>query len=146
MPNSPATQSPLDAANHIKEESARATDGADARCDDSTDGEFPVTQPLAQIVLTTCPADAAERLAHGLVEARLAACVNIVPAVRSVYRWRGAVETADEVLLIIKGNSAHFEAIEAHIRAAHPYELPELIAVPVVAALAAYVSWLNHPE
>lgn len=105
-----------------------------------------MTQQLAQIVLTTCPADAAERLARGLIEARLAACVNIVPGVRSVYRWRGAIETADEVLLVIKGNSEQFGAIEAHIRAAHPYELPELIAVPVVAGLAAYVSWLNHPE
>ena len=139
-------QSPFDAANHIKEESARATDAADIRCDGPTDLEFPVTQPLAQIVLTTCPADAAERLARGLVDARLAACVNIVPAVRSIYRWRGAIETADEVLLVIKGSSAHFSAIEAHVRATHPYELPELIAVPVVAGLAAYVSWLNHPE
>ena len=105
-----------------------------------------MTQQLAQIVLTTCPADAADRLARGLVEARLAACVNIVPGLRSVYRWRGAIETADEVLLVIKGGSDQFHAIEAHIRAAHPYELPELIAVPVVAGLAAYVSWLNHPE
>lgn len=105
-----------------------------------------MTQQVAQIILTTCPADVAERLGRGLVDARLAACVNIVPAVRSVYRWRGAVETADEVLLVIKGSDAQFAAIEAYIRAEHPYELPELIAVPVVAGLAAYVSWLNHPE
>lgn len=105
-----------------------------------------MTHPLAQIVFTTCPADAAERLAHGLVTAGFAACVNIVPSIRSVYRWRGAVETADEVLLIVKGATANFAAIEAYIRAEHPYELPELLAVPVVAGLAAYVSWLNHPE
>lgn len=105
-----------------------------------------MTQQLAQIVLTTCPADAASRLARGLVEKGLAACVNIVPALHSIYRWRGAIETADEALLVIKGNAAHFDAIETYIRAEHPYELPELIAVPVVAGLAAYVSWLNHPE
>lgn len=105
-----------------------------------------MTQPLAQIVLTTCPADAAPRLAHGLVEQGLAACVNIAPSVQSIYRWRGAIEIADEALLVIKGNAAHFAAIESYIRAHHPYELPELIAVPIVAGLAAYLSWLNHPE
>lgn len=105
-----------------------------------------MTQHLAQIVFTTCPADAAERLAQGLVNANLAACVNIVAGLRSVYRWQGAVETADEVLLIVKGASANFAAIENYIRAEHPYELPELLAVPVVAGLAAYVSWLTHPE
>ena len=105
-----------------------------------------MTQQPPQIVLTTCPADAAEGLARGLVEQGLAACVNIIPAVHSIYRWRGTIETASEALLVIKGNAAHFAAIEAYIRAHHPYELPELIAVPVVAGLAAYTSWLNHPE
>lgn len=95
------------------------------------------------LVLTNLPTvSAAESLASALVEARLAACVNRLPAVQSVYRWQGKIETADEITLLIKTTQAHYAAIEAAIRARHPYELPEVIAVPVTAGLPAYLQWI----
>lgn len=100
-----------------------------------------------QIVLCTCPtSQVADALAHALVHAGLAACVNIVGPLRSVYRWQGQIESAEEHLLVIKAAAAQFPAIEALIQAQHPYELPEVIAVPVVAGSAAYLSWLSNPD
>ncbi len=84
----------------------------------------------------------AEALAERLVGAHLSACVQIVPAVRSVYRWNGAVERADEVQLQIKSRASLFSAIEALFRAHHPYELPELVAIPVSAISRDYLAWL----
>jgi periplasmic divalent cation tolerance protein len=106
-----------------------------------------VTDAPCQIVLTTCPdAASAERLARILVEEGLAACVNILPPMRSIYRWKGKIEDASELLLVIKSAAAHFPAIRDRLRALHPYELPEIIAVPIVDGLPAYLAWLNHPE
>ncbi len=100
-----------------------------------------------QIVLCTCPTDeVAKGLAQGLVELGHAACVNILPSIQSIYRWRGQVETAEELLLVIKASSAKYPAIEAYIRQNHPYELPEVVAVPLVAGLPAYLAWLKNPE
>ena len=87
-------------------------------------------------------ADSAERLASVLIEQRLAACVNVQAAGTSVYRWQGKVETATEVPVWIKTTRAHYAALEAAILAHHPYELPEIIAVPVVAGLPAYLAWV----
>ncbi len=96
------------------------------------------------IVLTTLPDQAAaETLARQLVEARLAACVNVLAPCRSVYRWQGAVETADEVPLLIKTSSTCYPALEAGIRRRHPYQLPEVIALPVVAGLPEYLAWVT---
>ena len=78
------------------------------------------------------------------VEERLAACVNVVPGVRSVYRWHGAIETADEALLVIKTTAAAFDALAARVRALHPYSLPEVVAPPLAAALAAYLAWVEE--
>lgn len=101
----------------------------------------------AQVIFCTCPdAAVAERLATGLVTDGLAACVNILPAMRSVFKWRGAVENASEHMLIVKGASSAYPAIEAYLRSQHPYELPEIIAVSVVAGLPAYLSWLTNPD
>jgi periplasmic divalent cation tolerance protein len=95
------------------------------------------------LVLTNLPdAASAEVLAHALVDARLAACVNVMAPCRSVYRWQGAVEAADEVPLLIKTTAACYAALEAAIRAQHPYELPEVIAVPVTQGLPDYLAWV----
>ncbi|HEU4813169.1 MAG TPA: divalent-cation tolerance protein CutA [Xanthomonadaceae bacterium] len=91
----------------------------------------------------TCPdADSAARIADALVEARLAACVNQVPGLRSVYRWEGAIERADEVLLVAKTTADRLDALTARIRELHPNELPEVIAFEVAGGLAAYLDWV----
>ena len=84
----------------------------------------------------------AQALARALVERRLAACVNVLPAVQSIYRWNGAVEEAAEVTLLIKTTAPRYAELEQAIRALHPYELPEVIAVPVSAGLPAYLGWI----
>jgi len=97
----------------------------------------------ALLVITNCPDQAcAETLATPLVELRLAACVNVLAPCRSVYRWQGAVESAAEVPLLIKTSGERYAALEAEIRARHPYELPEIIALPVDRGLPAYLQWL----
>ncbi len=95
------------------------------------------------IVLTNCPdAEVADRLARTLVEQKLAACVNRLPAVDSVYRWQGAIERAVEVPLLIKSTRERLPEIQEAIRALHPYEVPEIVAIPVVAGLPAYLRWV----
>ena len=95
------------------------------------------------LVLTNLPDQpSAEALAKALIEARLAACVNILAPCRSVYRWQGAVESADEVPLLIKTTAERYNDLEAAIRAAHPYELPEVIAVPVTHGSPDYLGWI----
>lgn len=95
------------------------------------------------IVLTNCPdAEVADRLARTLVEQKLAACVNRLPAVNSVYRWQGSVERAVEVPLLIKSTRERLAEIQEVIRALHPYEVPEIVAIPVVAGLPAYLRWV----
>jgi len=95
------------------------------------------------LVLTTLPDQTtAETLASALVESRLAACVNILQPCRSIYRWQGTVETADEVPLLIKTTEARYPALEAAIRARHPYEIPEIIALPISLGLPGYLAWV----
>ena len=97
----------------------------------------------ALLVLTNVPERAvAERLADMLVEKRLAACVNILAPCRSVYRWKGAVQHDEEHPMLIKTTVERYPALEQALRAAHPYELPEIIAVPVERGLPAYLEWL----
>ena len=97
----------------------------------------------ALLVLTNLPDRAgAERLAQALVEARLAACVNILSPCDSVYRWQGRIESAQEHPLLIKTTRDRYAALEAAIRAGHPYELPEIIAVPLTAGFPAYLDWV----
>lgn len=98
-------------------------------------------EPL--LVITNCPdEESANAIALALVEAKLAACVNILPRVQSVYRWQGVVESAAEVPLLIKATAANYPEIEAAIRQRHPYELPEIIALPITQGLPAYLNWL----
>jgi periplasmic divalent cation tolerance protein len=95
------------------------------------------------LVLTNVPERAAaERLAELLVEQRLAACVNILAPCRSVYRWKDAVQHDEEHPLLMKTTAERYPALEQALRAAHPYELPEIIAVPVERGLPAYLEWV----
>ena len=96
-----------------------------------------------RLVITNCPdEETANRIALAVVEAKLAACVNILPRVQSIYRWQGAVETAGEVPVLMKTTVARYAELEAAIRARHPYELPEIVAVPVEHGLPAYLDWV----
>ena len=95
------------------------------------------------LVLTNLPdRAAAERLAGALVEKHLAACVNILAPCRSVYRWKGEVRHDEEHPMLIKTTAEGYAALEAGIRAGHPYELPEIVAVPVERGLPAYLDWV----
>jgi periplasmic divalent cation tolerance protein len=97
-----------------------------------------------QLVLTTCPDDeTAAHLARELVSAGLAACVSRLPGLRSVYRWENGVSEDAEVLLLIKTTAARYAALESRVVSLHPYELPELIAVPVDAGLPPYLDWVS---
>jgi periplasmic divalent cation tolerance protein len=97
------------------------------------------------IVLVTCGSvEEAEVIARALVEGRLAACASIVPGVRSIYRWQGAVEDAQEWLLIIKTTREEFERLQAEVRRLHSYELPEIVAIQVAAGFEAYLSWIDE--
>ena len=96
------------------------------------------------LVFSNLPDQAsAAKLAAVLIEQRLAACVNVQAPCSSVYRWQGKVETATEVPVIIKTTRERYPALEAAIRAHHPYELPEIIAVPLVAGLPTYLEWVR---
>ena len=96
-----------------------------------------------QVVFVTAPEEAAGPLARVLVDERLAACVNIVPAVRSVYRWEGRLEEDSEVLLVAKTNAERVAALSERVRELHPYDLPETLALPVVGGSPAYLGWVN---
>ncbi len=98
----------------------------------------------AIIVITNAPDRAiAEKIARALVDQKLAACVNILAGCSSVYRWQGKVETADEVPLLIKTRSEIYPEVEAAIKKLHPYELPEIVAVPVAQGSSEYLEWIN---
>jgi len=95
------------------------------------------------LVLTNCPdEEVANAIALAVVEARLAACVNILPRVQSIYRWQGAIESATEIPLLIKSTAASYPALEQAIRALHPHEVPEIIALPIKRGLPAYLNWV----
>lgn len=97
----------------------------------------------ALLVLTNLPdAESARTLAGHLVAARLAACVNILAPCRSVYRWQGNIEQAEEVPLLIKTSAERYPALQAAIRERHPYELPEIVAVPIDRGLTGYLAWI----
>ena len=102
-----------------------------------------MTHPIA--ILCTCSGvDEAERIAKALVEERLAACVNILPEIRSIYRWQGAIESSAEVLLVIKTVRERFDGLAARIRELHSYETPEIVALEIVVGDEKYVNWLRE--
>ena len=97
-----------------------------------------------QIVLSTCAdREQAERIAHRLVEQQLAACVNILPGVQSIYRWQGNVESSAEVLLVIKTSASLVTEVQSTIASLHSYEVPELLVLPVSAGSESYLAWLK---
>jgi periplasmic divalent cation tolerance protein len=96
------------------------------------------------LVLCTCPPEAAERLASALVEEQLAACVNALPGIQSVYRWQGALERSAETLLLAKTTAERYPALESRLRELHPYELPEIIALPIERGLPGYLAWVRE--
>jgi periplasmic divalent cation tolerance protein len=97
------------------------------------------------VVLTSCPnQEVAGQLSRALVMEGLAACVNAVPGVASTYIWKGEVQTDSEVLLLIKTTETRFEALKSRIAALHPYELPELVAIPVCAGAENYLAWVRE--
>ncbi|MGH7542462.1 MAG: divalent-cation tolerance protein CutA [Gemmatimonadota bacterium] len=95
------------------------------------------------VALTTCPDEGtARRIASALVDERLAACVNIVPDMTSIYRWEGVVETASECLLLVKTRRERLEALRRRLEELHPYDLPELVALAVEGGSPAYLTWV----
>ncbi len=109
--------------------------GAD-RVNDSADDD-------ARVVLMTAPnQEVAQRIARALVEERLAACVNLVPGVRSIYRWQGSVEDDAEILLLAKTGAKRCAALAARVQALHPYELPEIVVLPVDGGSQRYLAWI----
>jgi periplasmic divalent cation tolerance protein len=97
------------------------------------------------IMLTTLPDEhAARTLARTLVSAKLAACINILPRMTSIYSWKGKLEEGQEHLLLIKTRADRYNAIEQAIRAEHPYELPEIIATPISHGLTEYMNWIDE--
>jgi periplasmic divalent cation tolerance protein len=104
--------------------------------------KFSMTDKI--VVLSTCATEAeAETLARSMVEQRLAACVNVIPRIRSYYRWKGALESADECLLLIKSSRDRFPQLMAALEKAHSYEVPEVLALQVVDGAANYLNWLE---
>jgi len=105
---------------------------------------MPEASPLALVVLCTVPSlEEGRRLAKELVGRRLAACVNLIPRVESIYRWQGAVESAEEVLLIMKTTTPRFAELRDKIAELHSYDVPEILALPVSDGSATYLDWLS---
>lgn len=106
---------------------------------------MPLLPASPLIVHCTCPdAATADLLALALVSERLAACVSVLPGVRSTYRWQGEIERADEVLLLIKTTRDRLDALSARVQALHPNELPEVLAIEAVGGLAPYLDWVTE--
>lgn len=97
------------------------------------------------IILTTFPEhELAETFARDLVNSNLAACINILPKMTSIYQWEGNLERGEEYQLVIKTCQLHFAAIEERLKNSHPYELPELLVIPVVTGSSEYLAWMNE--
>lgn len=107
------------------------------------DASFPAPAGDARLLLTTAPPDAAEGLARVLVEERLAACVSLLPGVRSVYRWKGAIQDDPETQLVVKTTKARLPALAARLRDLHPHEVPELLVLAPEGGSAAWLDWLQ---
>lgn len=96
------------------------------------------------VVMSTCSSEEeAERISKALVEERIAACVNVIPGLRSFYRWQGAVESASEWLLLIKSSREKFDAVRIALEKAHSYDVPEIVAIPIVEGSLNYLTWLD---
>lgn len=101
-----------------------------------------MTEPIV-VLVTAASGEEASRLAAMMVSSRLAACVQILPAIESVFRWQEKIERQSEVLLLVKTDKAKFEALEREVSVLHSYETPEIIALPIVAGSSPYLRWLT---
>lgn len=113
---------------------------------DAVNSAHGASSPLCAALIVVCTfanREDALRIGSAVVEERLAACINILPGVQSIYRWKGACEEAQETLALIKTTEQSFPALRDRIRELHPYETPEIIAVPIVAGLADYLKWIG---
>ena len=104
---------------------------------------MPAPDEAIVVLMTAANGEEAARLADMLIGAHLAACVQILPEMESVYRWQGKIERQPEVLLLAKTARSKFEDLEREVRALHSYETPEIIALPIVAGSSSYLDWLN---
>lgn len=95
------------------------------------------------VFITAASRSEAEKIAEKLVETHLAACVNILPAIKSVFRWEGKVNQEEEILLIAKSEKACFEKLQKRVQEIHGYEVPEIIALPIIAGLPEYLNWIT---
>ena len=102
----------------------------------------PLPEPLIVVLSTVPSAEVGQEIARELVEARLAACVNMIPGLVSTYSWKGKIQRDDEALLVIKTRAAQFDALAAALTATHPYDVPEIVALPVEACHGPYAAWL----
>jgi periplasmic divalent cation tolerance protein len=100
--------------------------------------------PLHLILCTVPDRETGLKLSRSLLEQGLAACINLTSPITSVYHWQGKLETSEEILLLIKTTKQHYKAVETALRAEHPYELPEIIAVPVEQGLEDYLNWVER--
>ena len=101
-------------------------------------------KPKYLLVLSTCPGSiTAKKIANQLISSQLAACVQVVPGVQSFFRWVGKVDNKEEHLLLIKTTPERYPELESRIIALHPYELPEIVAIPITGGLAGYLSWID---
>ncbi len=100
-----------------------------------TDGSF-------SVVLVTAPVDASEKIARAVLDERVAACVNILTGVRSLYSWKGKVEDAEECLLLMKTRTALLGELERVVRSVHPYKVPEIVALPITRGHRPYLDWI----
>jgi periplasmic divalent cation tolerance protein len=99
----------------------------------------------AVVILTTWPnADAARTAARTLIDERLAACANILPGIESIYRWQGAIEASAEVLMILKSTIGQYLTLEKRLKALHPYEVPEILSLPVRDGFLPYLQWVQE--
>ena len=97
------------------------------------------------VVLITAPNEEdAAKMANDLVASRLAACVSIIKNIRSIYRWQGKIEDESEVLMLVKTRKEHFKDLEKRVRELHPYEVPEIIALPIIEGFEGYLGWLKE--
>jgi len=103
---------------------------------------IPAARDFRMVFVMAANEDESARIAQALVEENLAACVNIVGPVRSIYRWRGAIENAREYMLVIKAPKHHFSRLERRVRQLHSYEVPEIVAIPFAAGSRPYIAWL----
>lgn len=100
---------------------------------------------MFMVIFCACPDNKTARtIANKLIESRLAACVNIIPGIESIYTWKNKVETSQEHLLLIKTTKDAYEKLEATIKKNHPYECPEVIALPIQQGIKEYLHWLNE--